>query len=529
MSKTQQLWQELTTAALVGSERNNLNLPLADSKLGNVVTQLDTNDREGSLLSNAVVISLYNQAGSLPAKFKVEELTSAPEDEKPRCKPQAAAHFLTMMAGQHREVLPEWLRTLAQTNQRVPEELLPNILELGHIHSEWRGLILPVLGERGHWLAQQNQAWNYAEPVTDLENSWQTGNKAVRIQVLKQLHATDPAKALAFVESTWAEDKPEDRADFLETFAINLSMADEPLLERALDDKRKEVRTTAANLLGQLPESHLVQRMIERVKPLLNWKYDPKTKKSEIEVTLPEKCDKAMQRDGIEAKPPQYSNKGEKTWWLEQMLQAIPPQFWLDYWTTTPDNLVIVFGMNAEWAKILLNCLTVASIRHKDEVMVTVLLKLALRDKSQKLPLGFGNTFKAGVDASVELISQLIAVLPYDEHERMFLDTLEVKPDANNPAFTTFIQSNYTWNLKVGRAFLNYMRDLAESDKGFDYQARSLMKFAALSMPPALLSEAAEIWPKDPAKYTNWTEASKKEFMPILQFRADMLAALGKE
>jgi hypothetical protein len=44
-----------------------------------------------------------------------------------------------------------------------------------------------------------------------------------------------------------------------------------------------------------------------------------------IQVTLPEACDRAMARDGIDAKPPAGSAIGEKSWWLRQMLACVSP------------------------------------------------------------------------------------------------------------------------------------------------------------------------------------------------------------
>ena len=97
-----------------------------------------------------------------------------------------------------------------------------------------------------------------------------------------------------------------------------MSLDDETFLEAALDDRRKEVRGAAADLLARLPESALRRRALERALPLLKFKSN-KLRRKTIEVTLPEACDKAMQRDGVEPKPG-FRGVGEKAWWLQQML-----------------------------------------------------------------------------------------------------------------------------------------------------------------------------------------------------------------
>ena len=44
-------------------------------------------------------------------------------------------------------------------------------------------------------------------------------------------------------------------------------MDDEPFLESALDDRSREVRQQAADLLTRLPDSRLALRMAERAGP----------------------------------------------------------------------------------------------------------------------------------------------------------------------------------------------------------------------------------------------------------------------
>lgn len=57
------LWQEVITNALVGTEKQPLSLTLTDNQLGQLLSklnsQLDANDKPGVLLSAAAAISLY--------------------------------------------------------------------------------------------------------------------------------------------------------------------------------------------------------------------------------------------------------------------------------------------------------------------------------------------------------------------------------------------------------------------------------------------------------------------------------------
>jgi hypothetical protein len=69
-----------------------------------------------------------------------------------------------------------------------------------------------------------------------------------------------------------------------------------------------------------LPDSQLVQRCIARVLPLFS---RTGLLKKRLEIELPAAHDKAMARDGIDAKPPQ--GRGERQHWLMQLLEAVPP------------------------------------------------------------------------------------------------------------------------------------------------------------------------------------------------------------
>src|SRR5205085_3634142 len=170
------------------------------------------------------------------------------------------------------ELLPEWLTAVVAASQRVPAEFIPALLERGRTHETLRDLLLPAVGERGRWLAAQNDEWSYVSSAEEDEAIWETGTQAQRLAFLKGARLRDAARALELLSATWQTEAPKERAEFIKLFAYGLSLADETFLEAALDDKRKEVRQAAAELLWQLPASALCQRMRGRALPLLQFK-----------------------------------------------------------------------------------------------------------------------------------------------------------------------------------------------------------------------------------------------------------------
>ncbi|NTV65276.1 MAG: hypothetical protein HGA65_17335, partial [Oscillochloris sp.] len=307
-------WADLVATALLGTDRRTPALPAVGGALGALLGQIDVSaDPPGALLGAAAAVALYGRAGWLPPRSLAQPFPPAPPDDLPTCGTTAGQYLSQMLAGKHRAALPEWLAALATTGRAVPPTILQLLLDHGHANKELRPQIVAVIGARGRWLAGLNANWDYAvlgegeTPREELIALWETGTRAVRLAVLIRLRAADSNAARAALAATWASEKVDERAAFLETFASGLSMADEPFLEQVLDDRSERVRKAAAGLLAILPESRLSQRMLARLSPLLRWTpgVGPqlpgggKIKKPALEVLLPEEYEPTMQRDGI--------------------------------------------------------------------------------------------------------------------------------------------------------------------------------------------------------------------------------------
>ncbi len=510
------LWRKAVTVALLGSERQALPLPSLDGPLGGLLARLNGGDnggREGILLGASAILSLYLRAGRLPETDNQPLPEPCSPDDLPRCSPRAGQHLAMILNGQHPEVLPEWLAMVARAGQRAPEESLPFLLEIGQKQPGLRDAILSVLGKRGRWLAAQNSEWDYVAGGDNNETIWQTGSRAARLSLLQKLRASDPARARALAASTWTKESPDDRAAFLAAFQAGLSTADEPFLEETLDDRRKEVRRIAADLLALLPDSRLCQRMVERVRPLLTltpgWR-------PHLEVTLPGECDKAMIRDGIEPKPPQ--GLGEKAWWLLQMLGAVPPAAWRRSWDKNPADLLQMAAKN-EWKAVLLQGWALAAQRHGDVDWAEALLAASLARVADIKTDG------------------LVGVLPSQRREDLVLGLLRSNReplDGNHPALSLLPLCRHPWSAELSRAVLDGVRRYIVQEnttKGnitntaSDWQLRSLVKEFALHMMPSLAPEAATALSNAAKSGSAWVQAVD-EFLSLLQFRHEMYEAI---
>jgi hypothetical protein len=409
-----------------------------------------------------------------------------------------------LLDGHYANLLTEWLTLLHRGGMRVPAAHLPALLDHGSKHSDLHPLIQPVLGRRGVWLAAQNPAWAYAQDVStwDVEQVWHTGSRDERARLLAWLREHDPARARELLEATWQQDPAKERAAFLEVLKTNLSMADEPFLESALDDRSKDVRRTAADLLAHLPDSRLVQRMIERVQPLLSFEPGGMLKKASLEVRLPAECTPEMQRDGVEVKPTS-TVKDEHAWWLQQMLGVVPPAFWSDTWQVAPREIVESIDTGNLRRPLQEGWLQAARIHH-DSAWAAAL-----------------HPFQP---------NEIITLLAPDEAETLLVSLLKEPFTAQTHAV---LQSYpFPWSLTLAHTVIRLVERLLGGQT--DQSKRASMTtgindIAAYRMPPEVGPEASVLWTQalqNSAQDTPMLTRYVEQAIDILQFRRDMHEAL---
>src|SRR5688572_21768558 len=125
-------WTSIVAAALLGTERRPLEMPALEGNLGGLLAQVGESAQERALLSAAALLAGYRRAGRQQAVISTAPLLAPCEPERlPYCTPRAAGHLALMLSGQHQDILPEWLSTLAGRGKLVPPEHLAALLDLG--------------------------------------------------------------------------------------------------------------------------------------------------------------------------------------------------------------------------------------------------------------------------------------------------------------------------------------------------------------------------------------------------------------
>ena len=204
------------------------------SSLAKLLAGQENPTDERQLLAATAGLDLQQKAGWIPPTAPHHTLPPAEPETLRLCSPHAIRHLILMLDGYYKDLLPEWLKEVASSQQRAPEEALPLLLDAGRKHKELRDLIFPVIGERGKWLGRQitTQRWDWFEAgnLDNIEKRWSRGADDTRVELIELLRKTEPDHARELVEATWKTEPDALRIRFVEAFHIGLSQSDEPFL-----------------------------------------------------------------------------------------------------------------------------------------------------------------------------------------------------------------------------------------------------------------------------------------------------------
>jgi hypothetical protein len=153
-------WQSVLTAALLGTHR------AANGRDGTIVT-VSGGDPAVALLDQAAVLTAARRAGRLPGQ--AEPLAAPEADERPVVAAAAGRRLARILAGEHPDLLPEWLAAAITCGLRPPPHLLPALLDRvrrvpASAYSDpdeagLRALVVAAGGPLVPWLAGLNRQW----------------------------------------------------------------------------------------------------------------------------------------------------------------------------------------------------------------------------------------------------------------------------------------------------------------------------------------------------------------------------------
>ncbi|MDG4831520.1 DUF5691 domain-containing protein [Solwaraspora sp. WMMD1047] len=430
----------------------------------------------GGLLAAAAVALTYRRAG-LAAVTDLTPVPPAPAEERPSVPASAARRLALLLAegalagGQQSQqaVLAEWLRLAADRDLLAPPEELPALLDAGRRSTGIRPALAVVGGRQARWLAAQQPDWRYllgaadADPTGD-DEVWSTGTPGERLAYLRRVRRGDPVAGRRLLAETFAAEPPADRAALLGALAVGLSIEDDDLIERALGDRRKEVRQAALDLARALPESGLRRRMAQRALACVRL-HGQAFGRDRLTVGAPADDD-GLTRDGVDPKPPR--GRGAGAWLLEQVVAATPLRVWTETFERDPAGVVglpVADGWRYPW--------------HRGLALAT----LAERDRSWALALADPELHRIGPDTEdQELTWRIYELLPPDELARRADTALRRDPTRAHHLLEMLAGD---WPDELTGTVLDVIRRLAgDGGRRDGWQLAELCRLAALGLPP---------------------------------------------
>ena len=533
-------WQTLVGTALLGTDRQSPTIPTEDTPLATSIQHLPWDNPAQALLATMGTVALHSQVGYCPPTKDWSAFSPCPGEDIPCCS-VVIGRYIQRCQGEYADVLPELLTLVAQQGQRIPETLLPGLLDLGVRNTTLRPSITAVLGRSGQWLAAQNQVWDYGSGVTispsDLQSEafqqiWKEGSRGERLALLSLWREEDAEGARDALVQVWPGELAKDREALLAVLEPQLSMTDEPFLEQTLDDRAKGVRQGAIALLLQLPESRLCQRMAERIHPYLQL-HSSDQKPMTIEVVLPDAYDAQWRRDGIVELHPNHRSKkqGKRAGWFWQLLASTPLNTWLPLSEdpSISDATAIDSIMKAtnghQWQDILLKGWAIATQRQHSTLWAKALLQ------------HFNVQSFNGIDP--QLYPSLLTLLAVDQQEMILMSQ---KPDSMGDAFFLWLQQvahptsshvSQSWSLPFSRFVWQQMATFIQAKKitrARAYQWFSVIKDVGLTLHPAIAPDIATAIETltSRSSYNPW-EQPLADFYSRLNFRYAIHQVLAQD
>ena len=333
-------WQDLVTASLIGTERSAVPLVAVPG----VPTPADAPaDQAAILLDRAALLTVARRGGRLTEQ--AEPPPVAEQDLEPAVSRAAGRRLARLLGGEHPDLLTEWLSAAVTRGRRAPAHLLPALLDRARrvtpADPGLRRLAAKAGGSRARWLAGLNPDWKFVMAHTPAgDDAWRLGDAGQRRGYLAALRARDPGAARELIAGNWDAATPDERLMFVNVMAGGPSLADEPLLEAALDDRSAWVRKMAADVLAALPGSALGQRMAERALGCLRLARGISITVTRLVASPPAECDAAMRRDGITPGPSAGGSQlADRARLLLDVVARTPLRTWTDGFGMTPAEI----------------------------------------------------------------------------------------------------------------------------------------------------------------------------------------------
>ncbi|MCC7505030.1 MAG: hypothetical protein IT259_07010 [Saprospiraceae bacterium] len=451
------------------------------------------------VLDLLAMAAVQHKAGALLTPLPAVEPAPIPENAP---APTVTGNFFErILTGDHGPALDELLALLRHRNFRLPPEYLPLLLDRSVQDSAFFAKIKALLSPLGEWLAAQNPHWLslYEQP----EQIWLNGRFADRLRWLLDTRTRNPILALALLEKSWKGEKPEHKVRLLQALQTRLGPLDEDFLEKILlNDKRREPRLAALELLLQIPESRQRSVWTAFFRERLAGIFDAEAPETFLKKHLPE-IDEAPVGTLVALLP----ENEVKNWRMSAaafLLSSLPPA---DILPSSPEQMLQKMELEKAMQPLFRN-LVYGAVRYGGTEWQSALLRFRARTAESSLWSG-------------EALLMLLQSLPDAGRDDLLVRLLGHRNSlvqAAAPEVRALLEFTRPWSYALLEAFSARLPDFTYPQE----HHRALLLVAAYHCRPA--DAEALRYQFDPGRQPGWRHDLSR-FYEVVQFRRRMHAA----
>jgi hypothetical protein len=297
------------------------------------------------LLRQLGVRGMKRLAGFIPLVSEEALPEPAAEDEMALCDEATANQFIWLIKSSFNGLRATWLLKFAETDQRLPDELLPVLMDSYRSRFGTPSYLLDTVGNRARWLAEvsQNYQWRWfnSERSKDTK-SFSLGTRFGRHAEYRQLRQDEPEQAQIWLDKHWPYVSFNDRLNIVKIIRENLQDSDLSFLKaqtRWLDEEQ-EAETlqeiwymlsllkpeTFADMIQEILQVVDLDYMGQGCSPVLDfcWSNSFLGKQQYIKRDAPLKL--------IQQYP--WANT------IPQLIRLVPLDYWLGKWRVSAEDLL---------------------------------------------------------------------------------------------------------------------------------------------------------------------------------------------
>lgn len=498
--------EELQSLLLLGTDRSTM----SDALLAYLEEQgiQNTETPEKTAATALAFFRQWQRAGFSLEKWKTELATQTDASgAEMECSAQSARCLQEILEGKYSDALGEWVQLLLQAQQVMPREALPALFQRCLNEPGLWENIQPAIGSRGQWLLQQNPVWQILAEIPADAASWGTSTGPQRQLLLRSIRKQDPALGLQLLQSTWDDEDPAQKAALLAELSKGLSQADEAFLEKCLQERRKETRQMAAELLACIPGSALIGRYLSYLQACIL------VEKGKIVLQLPTEAPETWRNDGVEISGKAPYSATQRSSWVFQLLRRLPPAYWQQHWGLEPPQTIALFAQQdreESWIQALIDACLLHHDLHWQEALAQWWLE---QPASHSWQTAQGRHLLQELPTAV--VQRIMP--PFLQKQAHLLEDDQV---------ATYILSanTHAWDETLSLAVIQpFKRYLQAGDNPFwnIWHYTRLLKAVAYRCPPGLFAQLNNGWNVDSPLWGRW-QAEVERMLAIVQFRARM-------